>query len=690
MLRSRYGAATGAADPEVSMPPNSRPPSPRRRTGLLAVLVTIVSGVAIGTAPVGPGVPAAQGYLGDTVNIEGHGFGHGRGLGQYGSLGYALDFGWDHKRILAHYYGGTTAGSRANDSIDVHLRRTDVGGGRGSLDGIPLIVDSGQSFTVGSNRFSAAEAARISRTPAGWLIERGPSCNGPWAQAQLGIDLGQQPTAVVDDPEVGNDISRMIQVCTPNGRRHYRGDVRAIDVDGESKVVNRVPMEGYLRGVVPRESPASWGDLGGGAGLNQLRAQSVAARSYAWAESRAPWAKTCDTTSCQVYGGAGLDNVRIEDSRTDRAIGETAGEVRLLGGAVARTEFSSSTGGYSAGGTFPAVRDEGDAVSNNPNHTWQAKVPVATVEARYPAIGSLFSIDVTKRNGLAAPHGDGGRVLEVVIRGNKGSVSLTGPQLRSAFGLKSDWFRILDPVLTAPAVGVSTAPSGDGYWIAARDGGVFRFGDAQFYGSMAGKPLALPVVGMSPTPSGKGYWLVATDGGIFSFGDATFKGSTGAIKLNKPIVGMASTPRGGGYWLVASDGGIFAFGDARFHGSTGAIKLNQPIVGMSPTPSGNGYWLVARDGGIFAFGDARFFGSTGAIRLNQPIVGMASTPSGGGYWFVAADGGVFRFGDARFFGSGGDRALGAPVVGMASTRSGGGYRILKSDGGILGFGDAGA
>jgi hypothetical protein len=113
--------------------------------------------------------------------------------------------------------------------------------------------------------------------------------------------------------------------------------------------------------VVPRESPASWADQGGGAGLNALKAQAVAARSYAWAENRnPPLYKTCDTTACQVYGGAGLNGVRIEDARTDKAIADTAGEVRLLNGSVARTEFSSSTGGWTAGGTFPAVEDTGD------------------------------------------------------------------------------------------------------------------------------------------------------------------------------------------------------------------------------------------------------------------------------------------------------------------------------------------
>ena len=84
---------------------------------------------------------------------------------------------------------------------------------------------------------------------------------------------------------------------------------------------------------------------------------------------------------------------------------------------------------------------------------------------------------------------------------------------------------------------------------------------------MGGMPLNRPIVGMASTPDGGGYWEVASDGGIFSFGDAQFYGSTGNIALNKPIVGMASTPDGRGYWMVASDGGIFSFGDAQFYGS---------------------------------------------------------------------------------------------------------------------------
>jgi hypothetical protein len=216
--------------------------------------------------------------------------------------------------------------------------------------------------------------------------------------------------------------------------------------------------------------------------------------------------------------------------------------------------------------------------------------------------------------------------------------------------------------------GVFSAPNvpGNGYWMVASDGGVFTFGDYQFFGSTGALRLNRPVVGLAATPDRSGYWLVASDGGVFAFGDARFFGSTGNLALNRPIVGAAPTPTGGGYWLVASDGGVFAFGDARFFGSTGALRLNQPIVGMAPTPTGRGYWLVASDGGVFAFGDARFFGSTGALRLNQPIVGMTATPSANGYWLVASDGGVFAFGDARFFGSTGALRLNRPVLGTSS------------------------
>jgi hypothetical protein len=225
-----------------------------------------------------------------------------------------------------------------------------------------------------------------------------------------------------------------------------------------------------------------------------------------------------------------------------------------------------------------------------------------------------------------------------------------------------------------------TADPNGGYWTVSWLGTVTGFAGAPTFGSpaLSGITLSKPIVAMAATPDGQGYWLVGSDGGVFAYGDANFYGSTGAIHLNEPIVGMAATSDGLGYWLVASDGGIFTYGDANFYGSTGAIHLNRPIVGMSPTPDGQGYWLVASDGGIFSFGNASFYGSTGAIHLNQPIVGMAPTPDGQGYWLVASDGGIFTFGDAPFDGSLG--ASSVNVLGIMVSPPTTGYTLVALNG----------
>ncbi len=237
-----------------------------------------------------------------------------------------------------------------------------------------------------------------------------------------------------------------------------------------------------------------------------------------------------------------------------------------------------------------------------------------------------------------------------------------------------------------------------GYVLAGAGGATYSFGSTNYgstysdglTGLTGAHPLSAPVVAIATDPAG-GYWMAAKDGGVFNFGNAAFHGSTysygitglgGSHPLNAPIVGMAATPHGNGYWLVAADGGIFDFGSAKFYGSTysygitglgGSHPLNAPIVGMAATPNGKGYWLVAADGGVFDFGDASFYGSTysygitglgGSHPLSAPIVGMAATPGGNGYWLAGADGGVFDFGTASFLGSEGGKSIPAPIVGI--------------------------
>ncbi len=237
-------------------------------------------------------------------------------------------------------------------------------------------------------------------------------------------------------------------------------------------------------------------------------------------------------------------------------------------------------------------------------------------------------------------------------------------------------------VLNAPIVDAAATPHGHGYWEAGADGGIFSFGDAQFFGSTGSLTLNRPIVGMEATPDGRGYWEVASDGGVFAFGDAQFFGSTGSLPLVSPVVGMVATPDGRGYWEVASDGGVFAFGDARFLGSAAGMSPNNPIVGMAATPDGKGYWEAAANGSVYAFGDAPFSGSAPA---GQQIVAIAADTRG--YRLVSNSGGVFALGGAGFFGSTGGQHLSQPVIGSSSVS--GGYVNVAADGGIFAFGQAG-
>ena len=602
--------------------------------------------------------PAAQAYPSATVNLTGHGFGHGRGMGQWGAFGYAYN-GWSWQQIVGHYYAGSAptvlTPAQAATAVAVVLTEN---------NGNDVIVTSGNGFLLWGQHFVAGQAVRLVPNGAGaWSLYSGSGCAGPWAGpfatgAVNPVVIPDHDTVLGDPP--ATVAADALQLCQGNGNVSVRGKLMATYNTGSPaapRTVNVVPLEEYVAGVVPNESPAYWGTLGGAGaqgqarGFQELEAQAVAARSYVMAAlgSYGGYADTCDLT-CQTYRG-----IANENPLTDAATVDTAATVMEEGGRIMTTEYSASTGGYTAPGTFPAVDDAGDSIcppgvngACNPNHTWQVAVPVSTIQVAWPQLGTLESLSITARNGF----GDwGGRVTSMTLVGSSRSVVVTGDQFAAACNLRSDWFIPTD-ALPGAAVGMASTPDGKGYWIAGADGTVRAFGDAADFGSAGGLPLAAPVVGIEATPDGKGHWEVAADGGIFTYGDAVFRGSTGAMTLNQPVVGMAGTPDSGGYRLVAADGGIFAFGDAAFYGSMGAHPLNRPIVGMRSTGDGAGYWLVASDGGIFAFGDAPFYGSAGNLVLAQPIVGMATAPGGSGYWLVASDGGIFAYGSAGFFGSG--------------------------------------
>jgi hypothetical protein len=211
--------------------------------------------------------------------------------------------------------------------------------------------------------------------------------------------------------------------------------------------------------------------------------------------------------------------------------------------------------------------------------------------------------------------------------------------------------------------------------------------------------LQRPVVGIVPTKDDRGYWLDASDGGVFSFGDTEFYGSIPGLglhpagsglpnSLNAPIVGMVPSNDDGGYFMVASDGGVFAFGDAHFAGSCPGIGgCSGSAVAVMPDASGNGYWLVTKTGSIYTFGDASYFGAPGST--GSPVTSAVRTPDGRGYWILTANGTVYNYGDAGNYGD----AAGAfgglnPATAIFTTSDGDGYWIASANGTVDQYGDA--
>ena len=413
---------------------------------------------------------AEEGQLPGGVIIYGRGFGHGRGLSQYGAYGWATVHGWSWEQILDFYYGGATGNSRSNLEAPnqemttwlsaMNNRQTGVVSDSGTMR-LLEDPDQGRRFTS----MVAREKSGAQRVYQVWGSGERKCLNESDSPEAAGFTLigefnetASFVTNSSQDP--GASALDTVGLCEPrsasaNQVRYYRGIVRAMNnTKNENRTINIARLDDYLRGVVPRESPASWGDTAGGAGMNALRAQAIAARSYSVTENRyAGLAKTCDTQDCQVYGGAALRTsvnaspTVLESANTDRAVSETTGVViRNPKGNVVRTEFSSSNGGRTAGGEFPALADEGDISANSSLMIWTRAFSAAQIVAKYPQVGVLTSVTTTN-DGLGGDFG--GYTLDVTIAGTSGSVKVSGWAFRTAFGLPAPWFGAT-PVFGAP------------------------------------------------------------------------------------------------------------------------------------------------------------------------------------------------------------------------------------------------
>ncbi|MEM1333471.1 MAG: SpoIID/LytB domain-containing protein, partial [Actinomycetota bacterium] len=513
-----------------------------RRLVVASALAASVLVVPTSASP--SGTVVASGASSDIIAfvIEGTGFGHGRGLSQWGAYGHAVDHGWTSEQILAHYYGGTSAGTTSSgERIRVRLTGYDGQGTVGVLSHGAGVSLNGQTapamravetasgvFDIQRANTVACPSSTSLTVPDGPVV-RGdrngaveqvqrfldrfqPGADGividgiygqqtagflsAWQQAQgLPVDgdrwdaddaarargitsaaggtvswttIGshtQTPGNPIRFTTAGGDAQgtardQVLGVCSTTGRvTHYRGAIEVVDSANGNRVVNDVPVEQYLRGVVPKEISANWAFAGDGAGAQAVRAQSVAARSYGLSESRSGdsyeyrgsdvrFATTCDTTSCQVYAGAAVRSsangsaTRVEQDATDAAIQATARQVRRWSdGSMVRTEFSASNGPRTAGGQFPAVDDIGDDTDPNPNHRWTRIFDADDFAAQH-GLGSIVSVGTTEASSSTYRQFEGIWFEDVLITGTTGTFRQQAWDFRRAYDLRSPGFTI--------------------------------------------------------------------------------------------------------------------------------------------------------------------------------------------------------------------------------------------------------
>lgn len=393
-----------------------------RRVLALVPLVSVLAFLPAATATAGP----------DGFTFYGSGFGHGLGMSQWGSYGLALE-GWNHQEILTHFYSGSKLG-RATD-VPPTLR---IGLAQGR-DKVRLEAEEGPVDLRLGGRKAGDTIATIPRGQT-WVVR-------VLDDGYRIVDADGEP---VGDP-VGGPSSDLFAVYEPN-RAHVRvpeafhtyarGYIELNIYDCADRCAMRLVLvidpEEYLYGLA--EVPSSWP-------VEALQAQAIAARTYALRKAASGQHRPgCDcalyaTSYDQVYAGWDKEG-GLDGDRWVRAVDDTAGTVLRYGGELIQAFYMSSSGGHTEdnenvwGGTpieyLRGVCDPGDYTSANPSATWQ-------VSFAAPRLSKALGLGIGAVTGFApAERGVSGRIVQVTVRGEQGSATISGATLRSALGLRDD------------------------------------------------------------------------------------------------------------------------------------------------------------------------------------------------------------------------------------------------------------
>ena len=414
------------------------------------------------------------------VVVRGAGFGHGIGMSQYGAYGYAKK-GVKWQAILAHYYTGTSLSNAPSRPVRVLLR-----------SGASSMRFRGASVGPGGRKLNPAKTYTVSAAGRRVRLRGVGTFNAPLRVKRSGGTVQLLGTAI-------NGV---------NGGR-YRGTLEFRGSGGVT-AVNSLPIDSYARGVIAGEMPSGWS-------MDALRAQAVAARTYALAtrNTKGGAFDLYPDTRSQVYNG-----VRGETARTNLAVRQTANKIVTYKGKIATTYFFSTSGGRTENiensflGSTPqpwlkSVDDPYDGLS--PKHRWTRRFSPSSFGSRLGVPGAFRSIKVLKR-------GRSPRVVQARITGSGGSKTITGPQIRARLGLYDTW-------ASFTTVGSSQARTPTGM---ART--------AQTHGWLAGR--------FDPAPRGRELTLERRARRVMAAGCADLHGRPRALPRGGPAARALPRPRG--------------------------------------------------------------------------------------------------------------------------------------------------
>ncbi|MDD2898800.1 MAG: SpoIID/LytB domain-containing protein [Desulfuromonadaceae bacterium] len=210
----------------------------------------------------------------------------------------------------------------------------------------------------------------------------------------------------------------------------YRGLAELSVADKGIQVINQLPLEEYLVGLINCEISSAWP-------IEAVKAQAIIARTYAINRKIARISSPYHLESSvidQVYEGC-----LIEDSRARRAVLETAGEVLTFGGNIIQAFYHSSCGGHTEaseniwGASLPYLKgvDCQYCLTSPTAALWEYKASLKEIEERLRAAGHKLSGVYDIKPGATNSRG---RLKQITVLTPRGGVAISGEQFRKAMG----------------------------------------------------------------------------------------------------------------------------------------------------------------------------------------------------------------------------------------------------------------